>query len=176
MLLVIHMQYLVSLCRWPVTQVRGQLSSVCSLHSPILINSHSAQSHTLGQPSNFWQYCFSPLQFLITIGPHSNSFQLCDLSSSSQQNLHTTITGSVSPCCTKVQNSVGFRVSVNWGGDDKIRDDWFDDRLDDYTSKFCWVMAFRSFIRQSRLAISADSSSVLSDFCHRENNSKASNL
>lgn len=78
MLLVIHTQYLVSLCRRPVTQVRGQLSSVCSLNSPILINSHSAQSHTLGQPSNFWQYCFSPLQFLITIGPHSNSFQLCD--------------------------------------------------------------------------------------------------
>ena len=68
MLLVIHTQYLVSLCRRPATQVRGQLSSVCSLNSPILINSHSAQSHTLGQPSNFWQYCFSPLQFLITIG------------------------------------------------------------------------------------------------------------
>ena len=63
MLLVIHTQYLVSLCRRPVTQVRGQLSSVCSLNSPILINSHSAQSHSLGQPSNFLQYCF----------PHFNS-------------------------------------------------------------------------------------------------------
>jgi hypothetical protein len=37
-----------------------------------------------------------------------------------------------------------------------------------YTSKFCCVMAFRSFIRQSRLAISADSSSVLSDFCREK--------